>query len=286
MLVLNGNLATARPLGRKLLAANPHDFYFLYLNGVLEHQAGQNDAARNHLEQAVALNPTHYNSRYNLGFVLADLNDPRGAREQFEKAISLGATEPEVRFKLASVLRTLGETELAQEQLKIYQKELQDSSNRSLAVGKAVQAAKELSSGDPQKAVVLYREALDATPQDAVLAFKLALALDRTGDTTAERAALEQAVKIDPTLALAQNQMGYLASRSGGDLTSAEERFRRAVTAAPGYTEAWVNLAATLGMESRFPEAQQAIASALHLDPRNAQALQLRQALTAQQAKR
>jgi hypothetical protein len=39
-------------------------------------------------------------------------------------------------------------------------------------------------------------------------------------------------------------------------------------------------------MESRFPEAQEAIASALRLDPNNAEAQQLRKDLTAAQAQR
>jgi cytochrome c-type biogenesis protein CcmH/NrfG len=51
------------------------------------------------------------------------------------------------------------------------------------------------------------------------------------------------------------------------------------VRAAPSYVEAWVSLAATLGMESKFPEAQQAITSALRLDPSNVAALQLREEL-------
>jgi Tfp pilus assembly protein PilF len=109
--------------------------------------------------------------------------------------------------------------------------------------------------------------------------------LDRTGDITAESTALQQAVKIDPNLAVAHNQIGYLASRNG-DSASAEEHFRLAIRAAPGYTQAWVSLAATLGMESRFPEAQEAIASALRLDPQNSEALQLRKDLTAAQAQR
>ena len=109
------------------------------------------------------------------------------------------------------------------------------------------------------------------------------MALDRAGNTDDERTVLEQAVKIDPDFALAQNQLGYLASR-GGDPASAEEHFRQAVRASPGYTQAWVSLAATLGMESRFPEAQEAVASALRLDPNNAEAKQLRKDLTAAQA--
>ncbi len=283
VLVLNSDLAQAQPLARRLLATSPHDSDFLYLNGVLESQAGQFAAARDHLQEAVVLDPSHYNARYNLGIVLTELKDFRGAREQLEKAIELGATEPEIRFKFANVLRNLGETQLAQEQLKLYQQQLQENASRALSISKAAQADRELETGDPHKAEILYREAVAASPKDALLAYKLATALDRTGDTVAERAALEQAIQIDPDMAIAQNQLGYLASR-GGDSAAAEEHFRQAVRAAPGFTEAWVNLAATLGMESRFSEAREAVASALKLDPKNADALQLRQELGAAQA--
>jgi tetratricopeptide (TPR) repeat protein len=285
VLVLNDDVAVARPLAAKLLVAAPHDFGVLYLNGVLEREAGQYSAARNHLEQAVALDPNYYNARYNLGVVLAQLKDAEGAKEQLEKALALGAEEPQVRFELASVLRTLGESEQAQEQLKLYQKEAQAKSNRTLAASKAAQGDKELATGDPHKATDYYREAAEAYPEDAMLSYKLSVALDRMGDVAAERKALEQAVHLDPNFALAQNQLGYLASQSG-DTAAAEEHFRQAVRAAPNYAQAWVSLAATLGMESRFPEAQEALASALRLDPQNAEALQLRKDLTAAQAQR
>ena len=284
VLVLNDDVETAQPLARNLLAAAPHEFGVLYLNGVIERDSGNFPAARKHLEEAVTLDPSHYNSRYNLGVVLAELGDPKGAREQLEKALALGAHEPQIRFKLAAVLRTLGETQLAQEQLKLYQQEEKAKSDRTLAASKSTQAAKEMESGNPAKAAELYREALDAYP-NASLAYKLAIALDGAGDTDQERTVLEQAIQIDPDFALAQNQLGYLASR-GGDTASAEEHFRQAVRASPGYTQAWVSLAATLGMESRFPEAQEAVASALRLDPNNAEAQQLRKDLTAAQAQR
>ncbi|HEY6339700.1 MAG TPA: tetratricopeptide repeat protein [Candidatus Sulfotelmatobacter sp.] len=282
LLVLNDDYALATPLGQKLLIRAPHDFDILYLNGIMERAAGKFPTARKHLEEAVRLQPNHYNARYNLGVVLSELNDASGAKEQLEKAIELGASEPEIRFTLASALRTLGEADEANQQLKLYQQELQAKNNRTLAASKAAQGDKELATGDPQKAVAFYREAVTATPKDILLSFKLALALDRTGNIDEERTLLEQAVKVDPSFALAQNQLGYLASRSG-DSASAEEHFRNALRAAPGYTQAWVSLAATLGMESRFPEAQQAVASALKLDPQNAEALQLRKDLEAAQ---
>jgi Flp pilus assembly protein TadD len=125
---------------------------------------------------------------------------------------------------------------------------------------------------------VFYRDALQATPDDAPLNYKLAVALDIAGDISAERTALEKTIQIDPNLAVAQNQLGFLDSKSG-DSAEAEKHFREAVRAAPDFTEAWVNLAATLGLQSRFAEAQQAVTSALNLDPKNPQALVLRDTL-------
>jgi tetratricopeptide (TPR) repeat protein len=282
VLVLDGDAAIAKPLAVKLLAAHPHDFDFLYLNGILENQDGKYSIARGHLQEAVSLNPDYYNARYNLGVALLELKDYPGAREQLEKALALGASEPEVRFKYATALRNLGETDKAKDQLKIYQQQIQANEKHALANSKAAQADKEAAAGEDQKAVADYREALDATPDSAQIAYKLGMALDKTGDTAAERAALEQAVKNDPGFALAQNQLGYLDSKDG-DPTSAEEHFRAAVKAAPGYTQAWISLAATLGMESKFPEAQEALTSALKIEPDNAEALQLRKDLTAAQ---
>jgi tetratricopeptide (TPR) repeat protein len=282
VLVLNDDMTKAAPLGRRLLAQAPHDPDFLYLNGIIEREAGQYAAARTHLTESVARNPAYYNSRYNLGVVLAQLKDFKGAKEQLEKALALGAVEPEVHFELATVLRNLGESQQAQEELKVYQQDSKANAQRTLAVGKAGQAALEK---DPQQAVVLYREAVEAAPEDTQLLFKLALALDRAGDTAAERTTLEQAIKIDPAFAVAQNQLGYLDS-VGGDAVSAEQHFRLALQAAPGYIQAWISLAATLGMESRFPEAQEAVGNALRLDPQNAQALQLHQDLIAAQGQR
>jgi len=283
VLVLNGDTNTARPLAHKLLAAHPHDFDFLYLAGILENQSAQYTAARGHLEQAVQIDPNYYNAHYNLGVALLALQDNAGARQQLEKALALGGTEPEIRFKYATALRNLGETELAKQQLDLYQKQLQANQKRAIAASKSAQGDKDFAAGDAAKAVADYREAVDATPDDAQLSYKLGLALDKTGDTTAETAALQQAVKLDPNHALAQNQLGYLASR-GGDSASAEGFFRQAVRAAPNFTQAWVSLAATLAMESRFPEAQEALASALKIEPDNANALQLRKDLNAAEA--
>ena len=122
-------------------------------------------------------------------------------------------------------------------------------------------------------------------PDDAQINYKLAVALDKTGDLTGERLALEKAIQINPDLAVAQNQLGFLDSQSGNRI-SAEKHFREAVRAAPRFTEAWVNLAATLGLQSRFTEAQDAVTNALRLEPQNPQALLLRDTIAKALAQR
>jgi len=273
-LVISGDYFDAAPLGSKLLAQAPHDADLLNLVGFLEHKAGDNSAARKHLEEAVTLNPNDYNSRMNLGLALVQLNDAAGAKVQLEKAIELGVTESQVRFQLAKVLRTLGETEEAQKQLELFKQKLKEDADQSLAVLKATQAEEAIKDGDKSKAADLYREACAAEPEDARLAYRLSLVLNSLGDAAGERAALKQAVKADPKFVVAQYALGYLEFHAGEN-AAAEQQFRITVKAAPDNARAWLSLAATLASESRIQEAQDAVATALKLDPDNAGAREL-----------
>lgn len=193
VLVLTGNVTAARPLALKLLARDPHNFDVLNLSGILDNQAGDYAAAQRHLQEAVALNPSDSSSHYYLGMVLSRLQDPQGAREQFEQAVRLDPSSSEAHFLLATVLRDLGQTQLAQEQFKLSQELSATKAQRAVADAKAAEGAQELAAGDVQRAVTLYREAVEADPGNAVLAYQLSVALGRAGDTVAERTALEQA---------------------------------------------------------------------------------------------
>ena len=280
VLITGQNASRAAPVARKLLQSHADDDYVLFANGWVELQAGHFAEAKAHLQQSIALNPNSSAARYDLGVALAKLNDIQGAKEQFEKVIALGNPPPEAHYELAKVLNSLGETEEAERHLAIFQKWKESESQRDLTHSLAKKADQEIAAGNPQKAASLYREAVQANPNDALLNYKLSVALDAAGDTAGERAALEKAIEIDPDLAVAQNQLGYLDFRDG-DPAAAEEHFQHAVRAAPAFTDAWINLAATLGMQSKFSEAESAVASALKLEPKNAQALQLRRDLAA-----
>ncbi|MFY9855458.1 MAG: tetratricopeptide repeat protein [Terracidiphilus sp.] len=277
-LVITGELDVAAPLGRKLLALAPRDADLLNLNGFIERKSGDYPAARKHLEESVALNPNDFNSRVNLGLVLAQLKDAVGAKEQLEKAIALGATEPQIHFELSKVLRAQGETEEADQQLKLFQQGLKAEADQSQAVLKATQAADAQKNGDKQKAADLYREACTAEPNDAGLAYRLSVALGDLGDLPGQRTALEQTIRNDPNFVLAHYDLGYMDFR-GGNNAGAEEQFRLVVKGAPDNARAWVALAAVLATESQLPDARQAVDHALKLDPKNAAALDLNKKL-------
>lgn len=282
-LTATGNIDVATALARKLLALAPHDAEFLQKNGFLERKAGDFTAARKHLEEAIALDPNDYAPRMNLALTLVELKDAAGARGQLEKAIALGDTDPQVRFELAKVLRALGKTEEAQQQLKLYQQQLQEESDRYAAGLKAADAARAAKAGDNRKAADLYREACALQPGDAGLAYRLALVLAGLGDSQGEKAALEQAVKADPNFIHAQYLLGFLAFQAG-DNPTAERQFRLTAEALPSNVQAWLSLASTLAKESRFPEAQDAVGNALKLEPDNATALRLKRMLAAAQS--
>ncbi len=278
LLVLTNHINLARPMGPKLLAQRPHDSEVLYLNGIVERAVGDYPTAKKHLDEAVAIDPNFFNSRYNLGMVLVFLKEWREAKEQLQKAIDLGATEPQVHFEMAKALRALGENDRALEEMKQYQQIKKSEESRLEAAAISAQADTDLADGKLTEAIGHYREAVEGEPDNPSYKYKLSIALHQAGDLTAEREQLEQAVKVDPMLAGAQNQLGYVLSR-GGDAAGAIEHFRLAVQSAPAWSEAWINLAAELAVGAHFAEAREAVAKALALDPANAQAKELSEQL-------
>jgi Flp pilus assembly protein TadD len=270
----------AKQLGHKLLLAAPRNWEVLYLNGQLEMRAGQLSEARSHLELSVTLKPDYFQTHNALASVLFSLRDFAGAKAHLEKAIELGDNEPAVQYELAKVLQSLGETDQSQGRMRIYQEMRKAEADRTLAVGKIESGDRALAAGDAAEAVALYKEALADDPNEARVAYKLAKALDKTNDLANERAALQRAIELDPRLPEAQNQMGYLAGKSG-DLVQAESCYRAAIHASPSYLPAWINLAATLADEAKWEEAKQAAKHALEIDPNSPGARRVDQAIDA-----
>jgi Flp pilus assembly protein TadD len=158
--------------------------------------------------------------------------------------------------------------------MKQYQ-QLKKAEEASLeAASSAAQGDADLAADKVKEAIAHYREASQGEADNANYKFKLAIALHRAGDTEGERAQLEEAIKLNPELAGAQKQLAYLLARSG-DADGAIKHYRMAVHAAPAWVEAWINLAGELAEAGQFADARDAVATALRLDPGNAEARKL-----------
>jgi Flp pilus assembly protein TadD len=269
----------ASEVANLLITKYPDNWEVQYLNGLLEMRDGNFSSARNLFERSIALKADYDHAHADLGSTLAALGDLPDAKAELEKAIDLGDKEPEVEYNLARVLLRMGENAQAQEHLKIYQKLKGTESGRAQAAGKAEEADQAMSQGDAAKAASLYREAIDSDPGEAILYYKLSRALDKLSDQAEEKNALERAIALNPGLAEAQNQMGYLVVHAG-DAAGAEAYFRAAVQASPSYVSAWINLAATLAAEEKWNDARQAVNQALQVDPGNTQARGLDQMIS------
>ena len=273
LLVLTHDPA-AEPLCKRLLKADPNHWELLYLMGLLRQNAQDFTAARTWFENSVTRNPDYADSHFHLGLVLATLNDNSAAKEHLEKAIALGFHEPQVHYLLGRAYRVLGNDAEAQQQFQQYQQGEQAQLNKQIASIKYHQAGQAQAAGNYSQAAVYYRQALSAEPTEPLLAYELAMALDKTGDVAAERTALEQAIKDNPQMAVAQNQLGYL-DYSAGITESAVQHFQSAVQADPGFTKAWINLAAALCVQSKWEDARSALRHVLELDPGSAPAHEL-----------
>jgi tetratricopeptide (TPR) repeat protein len=274
LLVLKSHVDEAIPLGPKLLAARPKDPEVLFLNGLLRRAVGDNAQSKVYLEQAVALQPDSMHSHYELGNTLVLLKEWDEAKLELEKAIAMGASDPEVHFALAKALRGLGETDRSTQEAQKFQQMKKDDETRLEAAESVAQGDTALDAGKASEAVAHYKEALEQQPNNPNYHFKLAIALSRSGDAPGERQELEKAIALDPKLPGPQNALGYMLSRSG-DADAAVKHFQQAVQGAPGWPEAWINLAAELAVTRRFSEARQAVAKALELDPQNQEAREL-----------
>jgi tetratricopeptide (TPR) repeat protein len=265
---------SAETFAQQLAASHPHHAEVSYFRGLLRQQDGDNAGAKQYFEQSVRENPNDADSHYRLGAVLAALNENTAAQQQLEKALALGSSRPELHMTLAKALRATGNDRAAEEQLNLYHQQLQAQEARAQAAAKAQQGDQAEAAGNFAQSAQDYRDALALDPHEAVLAYKLAMALDKTGDRDHERAALNEAVGDDPHMAVAQNQLGYLDSVAG-DTEAAIHHFQLALKDDPASVKTWLNLAASLCLESKWAEARDALHHVQALDSGNANAAAL-----------
>jgi tetratricopeptide (TPR) repeat protein len=267
---------------------------------------GATDRAVSLLREAIALDPSLWEARYDLGVALARAGDLAGAAPELDAAHRRAPDVEDVTVALAEVRRRRGENAAAAELLGEHlQSHPQADTARRLYVmalrdagqfDKAIAAAREvllrkpadasalselalchLARGERDVAELLVKQALDADAQSAAAHRAHGLVLLAAGEDAQAFQAFLKAAQHDPRDTTARENMGVVLLRAGA-YAKAEDQYRAALAVAPDDEEAMVGLAAALRGQAdkgnaKLDEAQRLLERALTRDPHNVAAL-------------
>jgi arylsulfatase A-like enzyme/Tfp pilus assembly protein PilF len=116
------------------------------------------------------------------------------------------------------------------------------------------------------RALQLYREAAALAPTDPDPWYALAAALQKGGDEQEAKAAIDEALRLDPNRAEGHNMRGMALMKSGDESGAAEE-FRRAMAIDPRDAHAYNNLGNLFRDTGHVPEALEMYRRAIALAP-------------------
>ena len=120
--------------------------------------------------------------------------------------------------------------------------------------------------GEPERALGLYRQAVALAPNDADAWYNLAAALQESGDPREGAAALERAAQLDPARPEMHDLRGVELAQSG-DLDGALREFRSALAVDPRDARALNNIGNVLRVNRRNDEAESAYRQAIAIAP-------------------
>jgi tetratricopeptide (TPR) repeat protein len=132
----------------------------------------------------------------------------------------------------------------------------------------------ELLNGDHQKALQTFAAVLELDGRFVEARFNRAIVLLQLQRYPQAAAELETILELDesPLVARASYHRA-LAAHGAGDLATAEQWLRKATTAEPDLSDAWLYLGVVLERQNRFAEAGEAYRTFLHFHPASTVAL-------------
>ncbi len=267
----SGSYQAALPPAERYVQRHPEDPEGQFVLGSIERRLGNYSQAEQHLTLALAHRADDPDICYELGLAYARDDQPERALPYLERTHSLRPQDAPTDFALSGVLRKLGKQTRAKEVTGALLESNEQNRQASRDTVDGSQANMYLQNGQPQKAAALYREMLARDPNNARTSYNLALALAAMHDTKGERGALERAISIDPKMAVAQGELGFL-DLSAGDRVHAQQRLETALALDPGLATAQGNLGLLYAMRGDGRTAEQMFRRAIEDDPNYGQA--------------
>jgi tetratricopeptide (TPR) repeat protein len=240
--------------------------------GVLNNQgnadlaAGKYQDAAQVYQQAVVLDPSNAQWRYNYALALVDLNNGAEAERQLEKAEQLDSN-------LSNVHNELGLCYLSDGRLREAEKEFKAALqiDPEFADAESNLGVLEAREGKYQQALSLFRQATLNNPRYAQAYLNWGLILASKGNYDEASALFEKAIKISPNYASAYTALGKATSKEGHK-REAVSILRKALTLEPNSPVAHLNVGIALADTGQFGQALSEFQDAARLDPKDAAA--------------
>ena len=195
---------------REAMRLSPDDAEIRHNLGLLLEQMGRSDEAVLHAREAIRLDPDHAAAHLLLGNALQSLGRFDVAVEAYQEAIRLNPDDAEARLNLGTALGRLGRSEEAIAELEAALR----LDPRSLAARRNLGIAL-LRSGRIDAGLALFRETVTLAP-DASTWLDLGHALESVGRYDEAIAAIEQAIRLDPSRTDARASLDRVRRQKGG----------------------------------------------------------------------
>ena len=267
----------------------------LHLLGLLQHQSGHHDRAKESIYAAIShspLNPFYYNT---LGTVMRSCGETDNAARCFEKALQLKPDYAEALYNRAGIYHlqknydhalacyelavakktdfpeawnnmaaTLNVLERYEEAYACCERALIYRLDYCEALNNQGNAAKAL--GKLSTSIECYRRAIHLGGENSELLCNLANALASEGRLDSAIACYEKAIRIDPTYAKAYNNLGTIY-RCKRELATAAAQFKKCMSLNPHDAEPYHNMGSLYFDQGDFKTASRWYDKALSINP-------------------
>lgn len=259
-----GRLDEARAQFERALALNPQSATVLNNFGNLLRRVGRIEQAIDYFGRAIEASPAMVEARVNLAAALVDAGRADEAVVVAREAVSLHPALAEAHNNLANALKAAGHLEAAAEEActSLRLKPNYRDANLTLGHIRSAQARH-------AEAADVYQTAIASGGGDAPTLNMLAVALLHVHRIEEARAAIEQAIQLQPDFAAARLTLGriQLAEDRVGE---AAVSLNLSVALAPTSADAWWSLSTALARLGRLGEAVSACERGLALNPESA----------------
>lgn len=209
-------------------------------------------------EQAIALSPTNYQAWRDKALCLKELKRFDEAMQALNTILPIYKEKPELWSTAGDIL--LVDMQKYAESIPFFEKAITlDSQDTHSLVNLAFAYDK---TGQPDRALELYRQALDINPSLTDAWNKAGNILTRAGQFEDAVSMYDKGLSIDPGSAFILNNKGY-SLYLAGKYPEAVESLEKAVILDPKYKSAWKNLGDVFKAMGRIAESERAYANAV-----------------------